>query len=71
MIEFAHEIIVWWEGGTSAIIMDSYQECWDLADQVWQERAFFKPTAHAGEMLGVSCKPTPTITSAPMPELRP
>lgn len=71
MVEFAHELTVWWQNGVSTILMDSYQDCWDLADHVWQEREFFKPAADAGKMLGVSCEQTQTITQAPMPELRP
>lgn len=48
----------------------TYQECWELADQVHMEREFIAEPEPGSYYVGVSCTQTQTIIAAPAPKLR-
>lgn len=69
MIEFAHELTVWFENGTATALYPTYEACWEVAGLARQEAAFL--FYGAGEWIGARCVPTQTLTQVPAPEMRP
>lgn len=69
MIEFAHELTVWFENGTASAVFESYDKCWEVAGLAKQEAAYW--FQGAGEWIGARCVPTETLTQVPAPEMRP
>lgn len=70
MVEHFHLLEAVFEHARSATMTFNYDECWELADLLWQEWQFHFP-ASSGELLSTTCIEQPQISASPMPELHP
>ena len=70
MTEYLYILTAVWAVGTSSTTANSYDECWDTSDILWQEEAYWRPEG-AGKLLITRCEKTNTLTAVPFPVLRP